>query len=249
MRSKIALLLLIFLSSQLAAVSSTIFQVADSLRSESRYQEELEILKKLNEKHPQNEIIYWKIARVNFDLGENSLEKEEKKKYFYQGFEAAKKALKINPNSARANHWYAVLIGRVGMLEGTKQKITNSYQVKKYALKAIELDPEYDGTYHLLGRWHYEIADLSWIEKKIANLIYEKLPEASFDKAIDFFNSAIHLNPDEIRHHFWLGKTYFQTEENTKAENCFQKVLQLESTDEADKLMQSEAEDLLEKVR
>ena len=42
-------------------------------------------------------------------------------------FDYAKRALELNPKSARANHWFAVLIGKIGIIEGTEQKIINSY--------------------------------------------------------------------------------------------------------------------------
>ena len=32
----------------------------------------------------------------------------------------AQEALKLNPLSAKANHWNAVIIGKKGVLEGTK---------------------------------------------------------------------------------------------------------------------------------
>ena len=102
-----------------------------------------------------------------------------------------KKALEIAPSLAKANHWYAVIIGKKGVLEGTKQKIINSYEVEKYCLRAIELDPYYDGSHHVMGRWHYNVADLSWIERNIASLVYATPPEGTFGEAAEYFKSAI----------------------------------------------------------
>ena len=71
--------------------------------------------------------------------------------------------LKLDSSIARANHYYAVLHGQIGLIEGTKQKIINSYDVLKYGKIAINLDPNYDNTYHLLGRLNFELANLSCI--------------------------------------------------------------------------------------
>ena len=79
----------------------------------------------------------------------------------------------------------------------TKQKIINAYDVLKYGKIAINLDPSYDNTYHLLGRLNFELANLSWLERNVASLIYETPPKGSFDKAADYFLTAIKLNSDK----------------------------------------------------
>ena len=99
----------------------------------------------------KNELNNTKNTLKNWDLSTN-------KENINKGFPFAKKALELDPNLAKANHWYAVIFGKQGELEGTKQKILNSYDVKKYCLKAIELDPNYQngGGYFMLGAIHYK---------------------------------------------------------------------------------------------
>ena len=65
-----------------------------------------------------------------------------------------------------------------------------------------------------MGRWNYELADLSQFEKVIASIVYAKPPDGSYQDAIQLFQNAIALNPYEIRHHFWLGKTYYAMKED-----------------------------------
>ena len=142
-----------------------------------------------------------------------------------------------------------MIIGKKGQLEGTKQKILNSYQVKKYGEKAIELDSSYDGTQHLMGRWHYELASLSWFEKSIASLIYETPPDGDYHKAIVFFNNANQLNPSEVRHLFWLGKTYIAINDKSKAEHVLSQTIDLTPFDNSDEMMQEEATVLLSKLK
>ena len=133
---------------------------SDNLNLNGKYNEELVELNSAILLHPNNVDILWRIARAHFEIADQTINIKIHKKHFYPGFKAVESAVRINPNSSKANHWYAVLVGKIGMLEGTEQKIKNSYEVEKYALKAIELDPSYDGTYHVMGRWHYELAYL-----------------------------------------------------------------------------------------
>lgn len=246
---KFFILAVLTISICLIAIPVEEMEKVENFRVNNQYELELDELQKLSSEYPDDFELYWRMARANFDLADQSEEEETQKKFFYSGFEAAKIALKLNPESAKANHWYAVLIGKIGMIEGTKQKIKNSYKVREYALKAIELDPTNDGTMHLMGRWHYELASLSWFERKIASLIYAKPPEASLDIAITYFKSAIDTKSDEVRHYLWLGKTHMEMKENTKAENAFRKATMMDPLDQGDKILQKEAKKLLKKVK
>ncbi len=232
----------------LLAVPQTELARTDSLHDMSKYESELLQLEKLSSEYPEDVEVLWRLAQVHFDIADQTNDEEIHKAHFYPGFEAAKKAVTIDTNSARANHWYAVLIGKIGMMEGTKQKITNSYEVEEYGLKAIELDPNYDGSLHLLGRWHYELADLSWMERTVAKIVYETPPKASFEESVEFMRRAIEAKPDEIRHHLWLGKALLKLKNNDEAKKAFQDAIAFSPVDDGDRLMQKEAAELLKKL-
>jgi len=218
---------------------------SDALDDNGKYQEELLELNKAINKYPDNVDILWRLSRAHFEIADQTKNIEIHNKHFYPGIESAEKALKLNPNSAKANHWYAVLIGKIGLLEGTKQKIINSYEVEKYALRAIELDPNYDGTYHVMARWHYELANLSWFERTVAEWVYATPPQGGYDQAVDFYKKAINVKEDEIRHYFWLAKTYLKMSSYQDAEKTFKKILNLIPFDESDVNMQSESKEYL----
>jgi len=181
------------------------------------------------------------MARSIFLKAQNEKNKKKKMQYYYRGLKQAEEALRVDPNNGYANFWYAAYIGRIGELEGNKQAILNSHEVKKYALIAIDLEPNYDSAYHMMGRWHYELANLNNFEKKIAAIVYAKLPEGSYLEAISFFKSAIQIKPNEIRHHFWLAKTYYAIGNQKLSKHEFNVVNNLMPKDEEDKEFQSES--------
>ena len=224
------------------------FSLIDEHIDNGRYRLALEEINILVLVYPNDAELLWRKANAHYEVADQTNDISIHKTHFYPGFEAAKKAIVLDPNSARANHWYAVLIGEIGLLEGTEQKIINSYDVEKYALKAIELDPNYDGTYHVMGRWHYEISSLSWFERKIAGWIYETPPEGSFQKAVEYFTKAISVDYEYIRHHVWLGKTYLELDEKNRAKNEFLIATSLYPTDDGDILLQNEATKLLKSL-
>ncbi len=101
----------------------------------------------------------------------------------------------------------------------------------------------------MLGRWHFELADLSWVERTVAKIVYETPPKASFEESVEFMRRAIEAKPDEIRHHLWLGKALLKLKNNDEAIKVLQDAIALTPVDNGDRLMQKEANELLEKLK
>ncbi|MFA4839828.1 MAG: hypothetical protein WC703_10180 [Candidatus Neomarinimicrobiota bacterium] len=226
-----------------------ILDEAEKLHEANNYSGNMAKLKEAEKLDKDNPEVLWKIARAYFDFADQDPENlDVQKKNLYPGFEYAKRCVELAPNVAGGHQYYAILIGRIGEIEGTKQKIKNSYPLREHTMKAIELDPKNDGNYHVMGRWHYALADLSWAERKIASLIYAKPPAASFEEAAKFFQKAHDLKADDIRHLLWLGKTYIKLDQNDLAKKALNNALKINAESGSDKAMQTEARDLLKKL-
>ena len=233
---------------QAASVQDLLAEV-ETLRDADNYDAAMEKLKEAEKLEPDNPEILWKMARGYFDLADqDENDADLQVKTIYPGFDYAKRCVEMAPNVAGGHQYYGILIGRIGEIEGTKQKIENSYAVREHTMKAIELDPENDSNYHVMGRWHFALADLSWVERKIASIIYATPPAASFEKAVEFFNKAHKLNPDDIRHLLWLGKSYEKLDQNDNAKKALKQALALPATSDSDKNQQKEAKELLESL-
>ena len=218
---------------------------SDVLDEEDKYSETLAVLKQAEELDAENFELVWRLARVHFNLSDSSEDEAVISKNIYAGFKYADQALTMNPDRAESHKWYGILIGRVGELEGTKQKIKNSYKVAEHTMAAIELDPEDDGNYHVMGRWHYTLADLSWFERTIAKVVYATPPKASFKEARQYFEKAIEIAPNEIRHYVWLGQTFKKLKDKEAAASAYQTAVGLPANSDSDRIQQKEAQELL----
>lgn len=226
---------------------AALLEEAETLHDAEDYDKTMEILIKAKKLDPENDEILWKISRGYFDFADRKPDDfEYQKDFVYLGLEYAKKTLDSNPNSANGHKWYAIHIGRVGEIEGTKQKILNSYEVKEHTMKAIELDPEEAANYHVMGRWHYALSELSWFEAQVASLIYAKLPEASFEEAVEFFLKANELDPDDIRNMLYAGHCYVKLDKEDDAANWYRKALAVDATSDSDKALQTQAQEALD---
>ncbi len=238
----------VYLTPQSAKVKSMLEQ-ADKLHDARDYQGTMTKLREAEKIEPNNPEVLWRLARAYFDIADQQPGVSEvQKANLYPGFEYAKKCVELAPEVAGGHQYYAILIGQIGELEGTKQKITNSYAVREHTEKAIALDPKEDSNYHVMGRWHFELADLSWAERQVASLIYATPPKASFEEAEQYFQKAHQLKPKEIRHLLWLGKTQLKLKKKDQAKKNLQLALEIPAQSDSDKVMQKEAADLLKKL-
>jgi hypothetical protein len=80
-------------------------------------------------------------------------------------------------------------------------------EVKTEAERAIRCDDKEDLAYHVLGVWNREMAELNWVLRKFAELLYGKFPSASLDDAIRDLERAAQLAPTVVPHRVELGIT------------------------------------------
>jgi tetratricopeptide (TPR) repeat protein len=242
---KIISMLLIITGLVMAQGFGDLLVKADAKYDNDEFSACIDLLKKAEKLEATNYEVIWRLARVHWAFSDNSEDEAVISKNVYAGIGYAKTALEMKDDRAESHKWYGILIGRVGELEGSKQKILNSYEVKKHTLKAIELDPTDDGNYHVMGRWNFALSDLSWVEQKIAGLIYAKLPEASFEDAVKYFKQASSIAPEEIRHHVWLGKSYEELKNKTAATSAYKAALAITAENDSDRILQKEAKEAL----
>jgi hypothetical protein len=229
-----------------AQENQSVWEQIDDLNDAKDFDGAYALLEPLAAEHGGDVGYMWRMARHHFNESDNTTDEEVIDRELYAGFDFAKQALAADSMNADANGYYAILIGRVGEIEGTKQKILNSYDVKKYAMKAAGLDPTNDSWPHVMGRWHFTLADLSWFERTIASIVYATPPEASFNEAEKYFMVAAKIAPDDVRHFLWLGKTRLELDKDQGARTAFETAVGLPSKSDSDTIMQEEARELLE---
>lgn len=123
----------------------------------------------------------------------------------------ALRSAKADPESAKAHVCVAVCLAKNFPYSDNQTKVDYSRQIKTEAEKAIALDPKFDLSYHMLGRWHCEVANMNIFMRAMVKIAYGGLPRASHEMAIQNFKKAIDLSPNRIIHHLQLAKMYHLT--------------------------------------
>lgn len=87
---------------------------------------------------------------------------------FFSGIKACEELLTAtNVPNANLHKWCAILVGVYGDFLPITEKIKNGYRFKELVTNALEISPDDADLHYLLGRFKYEVANLSWIERKV----------------------------------------------------------------------------------
>lgn len=145
-------------------------------------------------------------------------EVDEKQKYIFDAVDYGLRAIEKDDTSSEAHKWYAIVVGSRGEYLGIKEKIMDGYEFKKHIDRASELAPNDHTIRHLLGRFCYEVAELSWWERKMAAALFADPPTATMEEARDHFMAAEELKPDGWKENRqFLAKCHIQLKDYSTA--------------------------------
>ncbi len=116
-------------------------------------------------------------------------------------------------------------------------------KIKRHASRACELNPEDSGTLHLLGRWCYSLASVTWIERKTASALFSTPPSSSYEEALQYFLKAsevrsladlvpfrrrpppFQLDDTFAKNHIFVGDCYVALKKLGQAKSWYKKAL------------------------
>lgn len=64
-----------------------------------------------------------------------------------------------------------------------------------YFQLAVTFNPNDATTLHMLGEWCYQIADMPWYRRKIAQTLFSNPPQSSYEDALEYFLKAESVQP------------------------------------------------------
>jgi len=146
----------------------------------------------------------------------------------------AERAVKLAPKEADPHLAVAICLGKLSTLVSNKEGIEASHKIKTEAEMATRLNPKDDFAWHMLGRWHQELAQIGGVTRAVARVVYGSLPNASYDEAVKCFQKAIALNPNRLLHYVELGRTYALMGRKEEARKFIEKGLAMPNHDRDD---------------
>ncbi|XP_034040965.1 regulator of microtubule dynamics protein 2 isoform X1 [Thalassophryne amazonica] len=222
---------------------SALLQQVDSLHrgSESDKRESLRILLEHTEEFGQTSTFLWRLIRAYSDIHDISSTMEEKKTHAESGKKIGEDAVKLNPTCAESHQWYAIICGIMADYDTMQNKIKNGYIFKDHLDKAIELKPHDPFSYYLLGRWCYAVAQLSWIERKVAATLFGEPPSATIEDALKNFLKVEEIQPGYSKTNYvFLAKCYKDLGQQGNARKMCEAASSMSTTSKEDEEAQKE---------
>ncbi|KAL1464153.1 hypothetical protein WDU94_003826 [Cyamophila willieti] len=178
------------------------------------------LAQELNNKQPNDPEVLIRLAKAChclYDVNRRDGNKAASEEYILKGIDYAKKAMEIAPDNPLTQKWFGVTTGANGQFQSLREKIKCGVVFRDQMNKAIKMSPNDFTLYSLKARYQYEIAKLSFWERKAAVLIVWDLDEPTFQDAITNALKSEQLAPGPwTENQLILAKCYIEAGEYKK---------------------------------
>lgn len=207
---------------------------ADELDAKQDVAAALKLLEEANAKFPSQAEILIRLAKQQSNQIFEAKADAEKKRLAALCLATAERAVAADTNSARARLSVGICLAKNFPHVDNQTKVNYSRRLKEETERAITLDPKLDLAYHMLARWHFEVAEMNFILRGIAKLVYGGIPKGTLDEARANFEKALALAPRRIIHRHQLAQTFLALRKKPDAIAQLQHCLTLMPTDKDD---------------
>jgi tetratricopeptide (TPR) repeat protein len=157
----------------------------------------------------------WRMARVEYWIGDHTADKTAKKLIFQQGIEHAKKAVELGPNTVEGHFWLGVCYGVYGEAKGVLKSLALVKPIKEEMRRVLEIEPAYDkgGADRVLGRVYHEVPGFFGGSEK---------------KSLEHLLKAVEYGPRVGLNLLYLADTYISLDQIEKARETLEYILTME---------------------
>jgi tetratricopeptide (TPR) repeat protein len=173
------------------------------------------------------------IARQYRHLMADAQAKEEKVRLGRIGLRYAERAVAIAPEDGQAHLSVALSLGKMMVFLGPKEQASTCMDLKDAVDRTLQLDPVNDLAWHILGRWHRNLAEVSGLKRFLANAMFG-LPKGSNEEAERCLNKAIDLNPSRLMHYIELGRVCAQEGRKDEARRLIEQGMAMPNVEKDD---------------
>jgi tetratricopeptide (TPR) repeat protein len=194
---------------------------ADDAFSSMHYEKADSLYHTLVKAGDQSPALYWKLARLNISMAEAIPpgEREKRMPFYNDAVKFARKAVQIDSTNASAHTWLAAALAVKADKIGSKEKLNRAAEIKRELDKALELNPNDDIAWSLLGSYNFEASKIGWFSRFMGGTFVGKMPKGTREEAENDFKKAISLNPRVIRHYHELALLYIEDGRKQEALN------------------------------
>jgi predicted Zn-dependent protease len=243
-------LLLLVVSNLQAQDVKVLLKEADNFERSLKEDNALDKYKQVLTIEPTNFLALTKSAELSSGIGARQVDKKVKKNYYEAARTYADKARAINANSAEANYVRALVAGKLTEIETDNKKlVAHVKDIKDYADKALAIDPNHARANYVLGKWHFEMVNLSWVKKAAVKVLYGGLQDGTIENAIRYFEKSRQLDKYFVLGHLDLAKAYKYDDKPAKAIEILNLLVKLPNRTADDARLKEEGRKILSEMQ
>ena len=230
--------------------TATLRKEAIALEKQQKETEAIEKYKSILLQNPAQVSSLVKLTELNVMQGNMQADKNAKRLYYETALAFAKRAFLADSNNETTNYALAMASGKMTDVETDNRKIVAFVKDdKSYVEKALARNPNYGKANYVMGKWHYEMSNLSGIKKVAVKLFYGGLPEGTMETAIQFMEKCKSLEPYFVPNYLDLAKAYKDNRQPAPAIEVLLKLVKLPTRTSEDVLLKAEGAKLLETLQ
>lgn len=169
-----------------------------------------------------------KASQLHCRIGDRFVDDTRKMEHFTKAKRYAARAYELNPVDAETNYAMATSLAYIAKVSGPKQRLTVTNQIKLFADAALLNNEQHAGAWHMLGRWHFKMANLNFAETAASKLFFGGVCDvASNADAVEALQQAIRYNPRNMQYYFDLASIYHELKNKEACIDTLQQALTL----------------------
>jgi tetratricopeptide (TPR) repeat protein len=197
--------------------ASVLLKKAAAAEAAFREEEALSLYQQALRLQPHSIVLLCRCSDLSCRVGNRYPDRDQRVGYFKAGYRFAQTAYGLDSTNSEANVMMAFSLGRLTLIQTTKERVEAAVEIKRYAERAIHYDPGNYKAYHILGRWHYEVSKLNFVERIFARWFFGALPAASLADAIRNYEKSRTLRPDFMLNYLELAKALHRDGQEDRA--------------------------------
>ena len=240
------ILFTVFSLTSAAQDTNLLLKEAANLEKQLKESEALDKYKLVAAADANNITVLVKCAELNAAIGARQADKNAKLGYYSMAQSFANQAVASAPDNAEANYAVALVAGKMTEVETDNKKIVEYVRQTKVSVdKALAINPNYAKANYTLGKWHYEMINLSWVKKAAVKTLYGGLPKGDIDSAIIYMEKCRALDQYFVLNTLDLAKAYQYNHQPAKAIEVLNKLIRLPNRTADDAALKEEGKKML----
>lgn len=198
----------------------------------------------------KNIIALVKCTEINCALGARQKDENQKASYYNTAYTFAQKAYAADSANTDANYAMALASSKLAeVADENKQIFAYARQTKFYIDKALAANGNHAKANYILGKWNFDMLNVSWTKRAASKTIKGGLPKGDIDSAIYYMEKCRALDMYYVKNYLDLAKAYRFKNRAEKELEVLNKLVKLPNRTPDDAAYKAEGQQMLDTIR